>query len=86
MLTKTDRVKAAIRECEQWYLDQKRNVHTLNERIEAMWYEVKFHVARMELAERDGSAASAAYHLDCITQFVTRIYAEAGPERERQGQ
>ena len=83
MPTKCDRVKAEINKCDLWYVSRNCNIHTLNERIEGLWYEVRFHVARMELAERDRNPVSADYHLDCIVRDLTRIYAEAEQERSR---
>ncbi len=83
MPTKTDRVKSAIADCDLWYLTRNRNIRTLTERIEAMWFEVEHHVAQMEQAERERNHEAVANNFDRILRYVTRIRAEAEQFRSR---
>lgn len=83
MLTQSDRVKSAIADCDLWYLTRDRNIRTLTERIEAMWFEVEHHVAQMEQAERARDHSAVADNLDRILRYLTRIHAEAEQFRSR---
>ena len=83
MPTKSDRVKSAIADCDLWYLSRDRNIRTLTERIEAMWFEIEHHVAQMEQAERARDHEAVSDNLNRILNYLTRIQTEAEQFRSR---
>ena len=76
MQTKSDRAKAALALCYTRYASTNRDIRTLTERIDALWYEAEHHLGLMKQAERDGDAQAVQHCLERVIYFVTRIQAE----------
>lgn len=76
MLAQTDRVKAAIALCDEWYAAMDYDIRTLTERIEALWLEVEHLLSLMEEAERENNKEAATRYLDRVIYYIVRIQSE----------
>ncbi len=73
MLTKTQRVRAAIAACDDCYRAVGGNMRTATERIEELWFEIDDQVDAMERAEAQHDGEAVSKHLSAVVSRLARI-------------
>jgi hypothetical protein len=76
MQAQSDRVKAAIALCDEWYATMDYDIRTMTERIDALWLEVEHLLSLMEQAEWENDREATANALERVIYYVTRIQGQ----------
>ncbi len=70
-MTKTQRVRQTIADCNDKYLKTNRNIFTASERVEELWFEIEDLLSKMERAE-------ALRDRDEVCEYLSDIYFKLG--------
>ena len=75
-MTKAQRVRFAIASCEVCFEAMGKDMWTLNEFVEELWFRVEQHVEEIERAEAERDELKVKRHLNTILSLLTRIEDE----------
>lgn len=80
MLTKADRVRAAIEVCDSLFDAIGKDMRTSSERIEELWFEIDDQITALEEAERRRDDLGVREHLTSMLNLVSKIKDEIEDE------